>query len=340
MKTYTIVSDPDGLDDTYLRKILDKDGWKSIELEEQVKRENPHADLVWINADMVKQDAWKIKCLCKNLLGNDKIVITNKCNLYENMTNYYPDITKKHIPVTKYLHNFELQKGKVYIVRPCGRSFYSGAGIYVVTNQDELRKVKQIYNKKFIDEKKTHFKKTGQYFDVIVSEYISNPLLFNGLKFHLRMYLLVNIFPKYSHKLWEIGKIITAKKKYEPTKYDDKEIHDTHMKHTAKNMFFPKHLVGIDTDHIMKQMVTISDAIAKIFEKHAKPYPESKTAFEVYGLDFMVDSTLNVFLIELNDRVGYAPALGVRDKEFKQFNKKYFKWVFADAIHPIMENIK
>lgn len=337
--TYTVVTDSDGLDPIYLQNILDKNGWKFIEIDKLLERDDPYVDMIWVDADEVQREVWNIRCLFKNIFDSKKISITNKCKLYDNMVKNCPKIASKHLPATQYLNNFKYESGKVFIVRPCGRSFYSGIGIYIITNQQEYEKVNKIYNQHFIIKKNRRENVRDQYFNVIVSEYITNPLLIDGRKFHLRMYLMINIFPKYSHHLFEIGKIITSKKKYVLSTYDDKEIHDTHMMYNDKNLFFPKHLTDVDTDIIMKQMINITDAIASVFKKDANPYPESKTAYEIFGLDFMVDSTLNVYLIELNDRVGYAPAEGRRDTEYKNFNKKYFEWVYTYAILPIALNI-
>jgi len=344
MLTYSIVSDGTGLDYKYLQRILRENGWEEIPVNNLYKHPNPFVDLLWIDAETVVKDVWKIKCTMKNLYDNDKIVITNKCKLYENLANFFPEITKKHVPETFKLKNLNhIQDGKVYIVRPCGRNFYSGEGIYIITNNDELQKVKQIYSSEFIAKRKEFVQKKNQEFDVIVSEYITNTSLLNGYKFHLRMYLLINTFPKYSHKLWKIGKIITAREKYASENYANKLIHDTHMKSTPKNIFFPENLDGFsekDKKYMFQQMEEITTAIAEIYKRYAKPYPESKAAFEVFGLDFMIDDKLTVKIIELNDRVGYAPAQGNADKEFKLFSKRYYKWAYKYAIKPIVENMK
>jgi hypothetical protein len=294
--------------------------------------------MLWFNSGAINEKFWNIKCTVKNFLEKDKNIITNKCNLYENMKLKYPQIATKHLPRTQKLNDFVFQKGKVYIVRPCGRGFYSGQGIYVISNEEQLQKVKQIYNQTYIRNRQDVVGRKNQTFDVIVSEYIVNPLLLNGFKFHIRMYLLINLFPSYSHKLFDIGKIITAKEEYKQSDFENKDIHDTHMKSTSKNMFFPHDLCCVDIEKIMIQMIRITDSVSDMFEEYAKSYPESKTAFELFGLDFMVDSSLNVFLIELNDRVGYAPAQNIMDESFKNFINKYYNWIYKNAIEPVFKD--
>jgi len=60
-------------------------------------------------------------------------------------------------------------KNKYYICKPGGSS--QGKGIFVTNNIDKIMK--------------------GNIQDIVVSEYIPNPLLINGLKFDLRIYVLI-----------------------------------------------------------------------------------------------------------------------------------------------------
>lgn len=337
MQTYSIVWDKNGLDISHLRNMLDNLGWSEIPIDKLVKTQNPFVDFLWIDAEENIKNTWKVRCTFKNMLNDEKNVITNKCNLYENLMKSNPKLASRCLPKTYHLNNFEhVGNNEVYIIRPCGRGFYSGKGIYIVQNDEELNDVKQIYNTKFI----FGMKQKKSAFDVIVSEYIRNPLLFKERKFHLRMYLVINIFPKYSYKLWNVGKILMAKDKFVDQDFGNKDIHDTHMKSTPQNLFFPDDLDCLnkkDKKNVFKQMENISEAIAKIYGKFAKPYPESTTAFEVFGVDFMINENLDVKLIELNDRVGYAPSQGKYDEPFKIFSKKYYEFVFKNSIEPIIK---
>ncbi|MEI7616521.1 MAG: hypothetical protein WCJ54_07380, partial [Actinomycetota bacterium] len=59
----------------------------------------------------------------------------------------YKGTVLKYLPPTTTLEKFDkVPKGKVYIVRPAGRKYYSGHGIYIISDDEELAHVKKIYN--------------------------------------------------------------------------------------------------------------------------------------------------------------------------------------------------
>ena len=327
MRTYTIIFDPtlqiNRLTEKYLREFFDEKEWKYVEGVN-------YADFVYVTTVSNEKEAWNIKCILKNMMSDDKKAITDKCRMHYLLKEKYPEYTKKHVPDTVSLSDFKMpDNGGVYIVRPCGRGFYSGKNVYIIENNRDLEKVKKEYN--YI-----HSKKKKE-FDVLVSNYITNPLLFHGKKFHFRTYLLVGIYPEYNFHVFNMAKIITAKKKYIKSNFKDKDIHDSHMGSTDANYYFPKHYPYDDVEHVANQIVELSTQIAKIYKKYAGSYPESKYAYEVYGLDLMLDENHNLYFIELNDRVGMTPPDDKYDDEYNNFFYKYMKWTYINGIKPVFD---
>lgn len=298
-----------------------------------------YIDFIWIDYVHKRPHIDNIKCAFKNNLSDKKSVLVVKETLHNILQTDYSDLSHKHLPETRNLQDIKkMRDGEVLIIRPSGRGFFSGIGISVITNNNELLKEQE-------KNKKETIKLRDKIFPVhkIASTYIKNPLLWHGLKCHIRMYMLINIYPKYECKMWNIGKIMTAKIPYLAGDYHNKEIHDTHMGSTASNIFYPKDFSDVlsekDINSILTQMNEIIDVIGEIYRQFAIPYPESKTAFEIFGVDFMVDSYLNVFLIEVNDKVGYGASHSVIDEAYTQFSYEYFDWTYHNAIEPLIDGI-
>jgi hypothetical protein len=65
-----------------------------------------------------------------------------------------------------------------------------------------------------------------------------------------------------------------------------------------------KKLFGEKTESIATQMEHIVDMTSKLFVP--TPYPENKSAFEVFGYDFIIGEDYHVYLMEVNDKSGLA----------------------------------
>jgi uncharacterized membrane protein YgcG len=333
------IHDNQGLIHTHLRKILLSKGWLEVSID------NEYADFAWVGATVgtnyLKYDKsiYEIKTILKNLLvgggvkgdTDNKDVITNKSCLYTNMKKQFPSIYKKYMMKT-YAWNklYSYRDGDVVIIRPVGPGAGGGADVYVVNTTNEFNK---------------SITKLKRYKQVIITNYIVNPLLLKSLsykKFHLRMYLMICTFKNgFEWHFWNKGKIITAELPYVPDDYTNPLIHDTHFKSTHINKYFPEdlHLEGSVISKLYKQMNEIMEASANIIKKHTFSYPESKYAFEVFGVDMMITDDFVVKLIEINARHDY----GVDDlkkengDKHNQFCSSFFDWIYENAITPVFD---
>jgi hypothetical protein len=332
-KTYTIY-DHQGLLHDGLRKILNDNNWHEVPVNDA-----KNVDFAWVGAtigrDYLKYDKciYDITTQLKNILVgggvkgdiDNKDVITNKEELYKNMMKTNHEICDKHLMPTFNLQQItHIEKDAIFIVRPIGCGAGGGAGVMVVSNNNELYSAK---------------KKTNRYKSAIITKYITTPLLFRQKKFHLRMYFMVCMDTTFRWSLFHRGKIITAEYPYVEDHFNNPKIHDTHFKSTSANCYFPEDLELTDEQNscVFDQMYRILEATSIIIKPHAKSYVESKYAFEVFGCDFMITNDLVVKLIEINARHDY----GVDDLKknnpdgFKKFCDQFYNWVYTEAIKPV-----
>ena len=169
--------------------------------------------------------------------------------------------------------------------------------------------------------------------DYIVSRYIPNPLLINGLKFDLRIYVLVTCFDPLLVYIYNEGLTRFATEKYKLSdckinrfahltnysvnKRNDKFIQNNGVEEDGKGYKWSisalfKHLdaIGIDSellwsriyDMIIKSLISAENSFVQGTKK-LSCYPNN--CFEIFGYDILIDSELKPWLMEIN----MAPSL-------------------------------
>jgi hypothetical protein len=323
---------------TALKRMFKEHNFKEIPQDDLLKYKNI-VDVLFMydTSGKVVSNYYSVQCKIKNALDG-VMIVGDKCHLHYLITNSNIPELISHIPKTLDLDDVhKLEKNQILILRPCAGWANSGRGIVRVTTNERLQAEKRNYQLAKKRDKRLH---------IIASEYITKPLLFDGYKCHFRMFMLVVIHPKPKKYFFKIGKIRTASKKYINENFDDIEIHDTHMHSTKHDYFFPKDCDKLNmpgdldknVQHILDQMKFISDHIYNFVKPHLKPFPESQTGYNVFGLDFMIDTSLNVFLIECNERPGYQNIDEV-SPGFVYFSDEYFKWIYKHAIKKTLQSL-
>ncbi|XP_043271937.1 tubulin polyglutamylase TTLL5 [Venturia canescens] len=198
-----------------------------------------------------------------------------------------------------------------WIVKPKASS--RGRGIYIVNSPEKI----------FTEE------------SVIVAQYINNPLLVDGHKCDLRLYIAVTNYDPLLIYLYEEGLVRFATVKYEGgnqyiwnpcmhlcnysinkfhvdyVKSDDPDAEDVGHKWTLSALLRHLRSIGQDTELLMQRiediiiksiLATASGIVSgvKQFVKH----PD--TCFELFGFDILIDDTLKPWLLEVN----LTPSLG------------------------------
>jgi len=207
---------------------------------------------------------------------------------------------------------------RYYIVKPNAAS--QGKGIYVTND------VQGIISKNV----------NG----MLVSEYVQNPLLINGIKFDLRIYVLITSFNPLRIYIYDEGLVRFATEQftlhpsqmanrfvhltnYSINKFSDKYVDYTEegigtkwtlsaLKKTMRNMGLDPELMMMRIeDIIIKTVISIEHRVYKSSEQCV---PFRNNCFDFLGFDVLIDSELTPWLLEVN----LSPSLACEtDIDFK-----------------------
>ncbi len=243
--------------------------------------------------------------------------LSRKDNLYNNYYNMkvkFPD-EYKYMPetyvlprdydifVNEKLKDFDLNnKTKLWLLKPCASS--RGRGIRLLTDVDNIPK------------------------KIIATHYIYNPHLINGRKYDLRLYLLVTGYTPLKIYLFDNGLARFCSEEYDlnPEKMSDRYIHLTNysINKTSTNLaqkdsvdeefgekwtlftlrkYFEKNNLDFNAvwlkikDIIVKVILSVTDIAIPLIKSFKL---SSGNLFELYGVDILLDETLNPWLMEVN----------------------------------------
>ncbi|XP_075048148.1 tubulin polyglutamylase TTLL5 isoform X2 [Mixophyes fleayi] len=165
--------------------------------------------------------------------------------------------------------------------------------------------------------------------NILVSRYISNPLLIDGFKFDVRLYVLITSYDPLVIYLYEEGLTRFATVRYDRTarniknqfmhltnysvnkksgdyvSCDDPEVEDYGNKWSMSAMLRYLKQEGRDTAALMSQ---VEDLIIKTIISGELPIatacksflPHRGNCFELYGFDVLIDTNLRPWLLEVN----------------------------------------
>lgn len=241
--------------------------------------------------------------------------LTRKDRLYKNinrMQQTYGFKTFHVLPQTfilpaeyqEFCSSYSKDRGP-WIVKPVASS--RGRGVYLINSPNQIS----------LEE------------NILVSRYISNPLLIDDFKFDVRLYVLVTSYDPLVVYLYEEGLARFATVRYDQgakniknqfmhlTNYsvnkksgdyvscDDPEVEDYGNKWSMSAMLRYLKQEGKDTtalmasveDLIIKTIISAELAIATACKAFV---PHRGVCFELYGFDVLIDSTLKPWLLEVN----------------------------------------
>ncbi len=272
---------------------------------------------------------------CINMLEGNAC-ITDKYLLYNNMKKFYPEEINNFMPESfKLTVETKYKPGDIYIARPVNNiktKLRASSGLDVIVYNS---------NQSLISAKKLLLK----YDNVIVSKYITNPLLFNDKKFHLRAYMMVTLFNGvYSSYMFDICRIMLSKNKFNNTDYQNKDIHDTHYRYNDDDYLFPIHFTSnhlsknINDDDIIDILYKIKDICYKmsdIYSYNVKLKSNSKNGFHLFGFDIMIDENFNPMLIECNRFQNTG--LDYNQEMKKLFENYFIEWLNETVVKPLFK---
>lgn len=211
--------------------------------------------------------------------------LTNKVELHELVAG--EDITPCAWTITRWNNGgARIVDHRPHMWRPEGG--WKGQGIAVVTDQDEL------------DARRRDLDDDDR---AVLTEYITHPLLLEGRKLNVRLYLIVATHRRGAAVL-KRGLIGVGRSPYQRARWTDMRVHDSRTLIHA-DYRFPEDYPG-DAAAFYARALALFDEVVRRARPHAKAYPESKHGFEVLGCDLMVDAqTDQVYLIEVNHKPGH-----------------------------------
>eukprot|EP00727_Mastigamoeba_balamuthi_P005599 m51a1_g1659 hypothetical protein (390) ;mRNA; r:369594-371116 len=314
-RTY-VVTGYMGLDHAHLREVMRGHGWREVPVT------SASADFVWAELYLSRFDP-------RSYNDDRKRCVTDKALLHELLAERFPEVAARQTARTRPLSAVaSVAEGEVLILRPSGQWARAGNGIVRVSSTAELREARA--------------RMLARLPDAIASSYVVDHLLWQGRKFHVRMYWLV-CAPcgqrPFTWDVWRRGKILCAAKPFVRGDWWDRAVHDTHVKSTPRNLFFPQDL-GLsaqDAEAVYQSARAVLGCAAELLRADAVPYSESRYAYEVFGADFLVLADLRALLMEVNERIGFACIGDDADGAYSEFTRQYYEWVYDTAIGPMAE---
>lgn len=290
-----------------IQKYFKKLGWS------EANPKDIQLTLLYLDSMKIYEDKYyKYRNFLKNQIGDDKHLITDKSLTPSLLPKKYSPMTLninlKRFRAMDYFKYFK--DDKIWILKPSrGRE---GIGIKILTNFADF----EDYLKG--DYKQIDFKKIKRLHSWVLQEYIVDPLLYKGRKFHLRAYFMVMkgqiyVFDKYI--------IATANKEYEKKNFDNIDIHDSHYnEQSLRNLIFPDDFEDKEENikNIQGQVMLIFKNIKKNLPE-LRCYKEDKNCYEVMAADIMVTSNYHVKLLELNHGMGYPATM---DRKYPLFENQ------------------
>jgi hypothetical protein len=294
-----------------------------------------------VNYQLITQH-YNTLAYCSNMLDSlDNI--NNKSNLFFYLKKLFPDEYRNFIPDSFLLTpSTKYHSGKIYIARPVNELdpvtgkkkivAFSGHDIIYVNTPETLAAAKKLI---------------GKYDNVLISDYISNPLLFKGRKFHLRIYLIITyINSVVKTHLFPDSYIWTAAKPFVLERFHNKEIHDTHYKSTDDDYLFSS---DFNTENmgrtitaemkikLLEDIQSIMDKVNQVLvygDTKVKLYNNHKNGFEIEGIDIMINENMQPILIECNSKPGFSN----RTKKGLELQKRLMAFLNKVVLEPLFGN--
>ncbi|KAG1346107.1 hypothetical protein G6F62_003949 [Rhizopus arrhizus] len=197
----------------------------------------------------------------------------------------------------------DLQEGGYsFIIKPSLAN--KAAGIKVFNTIEQLRDIFE--EEEESDEEDEDAEDVSQIREWVIQRYIDKPLLVNQRKFHVRAYVLAK--SNIEVYLYRDMLALFALKEYDMNCLDDNLIHLTNTCiQTEEDGFVESESVNLfweldieKKEEIFEQM---KDILADVFDactSEMTTFQAIPNAFELFGIDFLIDQDSNVYFLEAN----------------------------------------
>ena len=271
--------------------------------------------------------------LCKNLSKMKK--------LYPKEYSFFPTTWLLPLDWSEFRIQFSPKKSRTYIVKPEAMS--QGRGIYLAKTLSAINPEEHC----------------------IVQRYLNEPMLIDGLKFDLRIYVLVYGCDPYSIFMYKEGLVRLATEPYETPKSSNLTNLYMHLTNYAINKDNEKFEFNKEADHantghkrslefvwnyikenggdpitvkneikkcIVKTFCTVQPMLAHMYKSCQPNDFSNNKCFEILGFDIMLDNKMKPWLIEVNHDPSFATDT--------PFDHKVKSELLADTFHLIHLNFE
>ncbi|CAD8098530.1 unnamed protein product [Paramecium primaurelia] len=230
------------------------------------------------------------------------------------------------------------KRRNIWIIKP-GEITNRGNGIKV---SEDLNEIQSILNSR-------EMHKNGSYKTFIVQLYIDRPLLYNKRKFDIRCYsMYVSINGNQKGYWYTEGYVRTSSKEFTMKNLTNKMIHLTNDAVQKKGEDYGKYEKGnkVSFEEFSVYVENLGGDFNKIYAKMKQMATEQfkavygkidqnkrENTFEIFGLDFMIDDTFNVKMIEANTNPSIEICCPLLSKLIPQMLDNAFK-IALDPIFP------
>ncbi|XP_060575183.1 probable beta-tubulin polyglutamylase isoform X1 [Ruditapes philippinarum] len=255
--------------------------------------------------------------LLNSLKSYERITLSTKGRLPRlKMTEFHPETYRLDDKTDREEFLRTYKESEIWICKPTGLN--QGKGIFLIRSRKE---VDEILNEQ--EQKKQQSKKPGlPVMNRIVQRYITNPLLLEGRKFDVRAYMLIaSTVPflilfhqgyvrlcchEYEADNMDLGRHLTnqfVQKKnpnYEELKESTAWSMDRFNQYVNENVR-PDCPVEIEEDWVYNTFTKQMQKIMIHLFNSVKHRLQSRIGyFDLFGLDFMVDTNMKIYVIEVN----------------------------------------
>ena len=208
----------------------------------------------------------------------------------------------------------EEEKKHVFIIKPSMAN--KAAGIHVFDSLDQLCSIfeepesddEEEEDENYVDEDQEDLTQVREW---VIQRYISNPLLVNNRKFHVRAYVLaVSNIQVY---LYRDMLALFALRPYDLNNLSDPLAHISNTciqtdeadfdEDQSVRLFWELNKFGIkdqDLEHMFDQMRDILKDVFDACTSEMTTFQAVPNAFELFGVDFMIDADNKVYFLEAN----------------------------------------
>jgi len=295
-----------------------RQNWKEIE---DIEKAGKEKEIAYIHVDDRHQRDPELKSIHNVIIRNEikgKNAMLDKFLMYDMIVNKYSRC--EFIPFTVEIDGRNI-KNKIKLLFD-----YKQTWILKASRGWGGKSVKIV---KEFDEVKRYIRQNKQFNKWVLQKYLTDQLLINGHKFHIRLFILVVVNGrdgggsrdrgggvKVSGYYYPEGYIYRSSKKFNLNNTKDMTIHLSNISQGGVCETFPDHfevyfgqnktkLLVNRIKTILRKSIDVFAGSLRLYQAGGSKGQEQRVSYELFGVDIMVTSDFKPILIEFNCQLGW-----------------------------------